>query len=62
MTYKIILTEKEKKKCIEVELKIFELTNYLMDKKLCGLELTLGNGWKISLKNKKFAKQIGVPM
>lgn len=58
----IILTDAEKKECSEYELRIFEFTNKMMEGKLCGLELTLKNGWKVSFKNKKFAKQIGVPM
>lgn len=59
---KIELTDEEKKKSTEYELRIFEFTNLMMDGKLCGLEMTLNNGWKVSFKNKKFAKQIGVPM
>lgn len=59
---KITLTEEEKKQCTEYELRIFEFTNKMMDGKLCGLELTLKNGWKVSFRNKQFAKQIGVPM
>ena len=58
----IILTEEEKKDCSELEIQIFDITNKLMNDKLCGYELTLDNGWKISFKNKKFSKQIGVPM
>ena len=58
----IILTEAEKKDCSELEIQIFDITNKLMNDKLCGYELTLDNGWKISFKNKKFSKQIGVPM
>jgi len=58
----IEITDELRKECTETEIKIFELTNYLMEQKLCGLELTLDNGWKVSFKNKKFSKKIGVPM
>jgi hypothetical protein len=58
----IVLTEKEKKESSEYELIIFDITNKLIEGKLCGLEMTLNNGWKVSFKNKRFAKQIGVPM
>lgn len=58
----IKITDELRKECTEIEIKVFEMTNYLMEQKLCGLELTLDNGWKITFKNKKFAKKIGVPM
>ncbi|HSA76908.1 MAG TPA: hypothetical protein VLE02_05135 [Nitrosarchaeum sp.] len=58
----IELTDEEKKNYTELEIQIFDITNKLMKSKLCGLQLDLGNGWKVSLKNKRFAKQIGVPM
>ena len=58
----IILTDEEKKDCSEVEIQIIDITNKLIIDNLCGYELTLDNGWKISFKNKKFSKQIGVPM
>lgn len=58
----IILTDKEKQESSEYELIIFDITNKLIEGELCGLEMTLNNGWKVSFKNKRFAKQIGVPM
>lgn len=59
---KIELTDKEKEDTTKLEKMVFDITNLLIDDKLCGFELTLQNGWKVSFKNKKFAKQIGVPM
>jgi len=58
----IEITDEVREKCTEYEIMIFEFTNKMMNGKLCGIELTLDNGWKVSFKNKKFAKQIGVPM
>lgn len=58
----IELTDEIRKECTEYEIRIFEFTNKMMEGKLCGLSLTLDNGWKVSFKNNKFAKQIGVPM
>ena len=58
----IEITKDMKKKYSPIEIQIFEITNKLMNDELCGFELTLDNGWKISIKNKKFSKQIGVPM
>ena len=58
----IEITDEIREECTEYEIRIFEFTNKMMEGKLCGLELTLDNGWKVSFKNKKFGKQIGVPM
>ena len=58
----IEITEEMRKKELTTVIKIFELTNELMEKKLCGFDLTLANGWKVSCKNKAFAKQMDVPM
>lgn len=58
----IEITEEMRKNEVSTVIKIFELTNELIEKKLCGFDLTLDNGWKISLKNKRFAKQMDVPM
>ncbi len=59
---KIIQTDEERKKELKIINQIFDLTNELFDKKLCGYSVTLTNGWKVSLKNKRYSKQIGVPM
>lgn len=58
----IEITDEIREKCTEYEIRIFEFTNKLMEGKLCGLQLTLDNGWKVSFKNTRFAKQIQVPM
>jgi len=58
----IEITEEMRKEELPTVIKIFELTNELMEKKLCGFDLTLRNGWKISCKNNRFAKQMDVPM
>lgn len=58
----IEITDEMRKEELPTVIKIFELTNELMEKKLCGFELTLKNGWKISCKNRAFAKQMDVPM
>ena len=59
---RIEITEEMRKKELPTIIKVFELTNELMDKKLCGFDLTLANGWKVSCKNKALAKQMDVPM
>lgn len=58
---KITLTKKEKKEIPEILLKIYDITNYMMDQKLSMTEVTLSNGWKVKLQNNRFGKQIGVP-
>lgn len=58
----IEITEEMRKEELPTVIKVFELTNELMGKKLCGFELTLANGWKVSCKNRAFAKQLDVPM
>ena len=58
----IEITEQLRKEEVSTVIKIFELTNELIEKKLCGFDLTLSNGWKVSCKNKRYAKQLDVPM
>lgn len=58
----IEITEDMRKEELPTVIKVFELTNELMEKKLCGFNVTLTNGWTVSFKNNRFAKQIGVPM
>ena len=58
----IKLTATEKKDYPKSALMAIELTNMLTDQKLCGVELTFKNGWTVKCKNKKLAKELGVPM
>jgi len=58
----IEITDKMRKEYPPITLQLIEVSNNLMNSKLCGYDISLDNGWKISLKNKKFAKNIGCPM
>ena len=58
----IEITEKMRKEELPTVIKVFEITNELIEKKLCGFELTLDNKWEVSFKNRAFAKQMDVPM
>uniref|UniRef100_A0AAT9J752 ORF17 n=1 Tax=Nitrosopumilaceae spindle-shaped virus TaxID=3065433 RepID=A0AAT9J752_9VIRU len=58
----INLTDEDRKKEPPLVAELMDISDKLIEKKLCGFSITLRNGWRISFKNNRFAKQIGVPM
>lgn len=56
----IIITGEEKE--IPHLTECIEISNDLIEKKLTGMEFVLKNGWRITFKNKRYAKELGVPM
>ena len=39
----------------------FDLSNEMIKNKLCGFSVTTDNGWKVTFKNRRLAKQMDVP-
>lgn len=58
----IILTEQERKDGTIITNGIIDLSNEMMKNNLCGFSVTTDNGWKVTFKNRRLAKQMDVPM
>lgn len=58
----IVLTEQERKDGTVITNGIIDLSNEMIKNKLCGFSVTTDNGWKVTFKNRRLAKQMDVPI
>lgn len=57
---KIVPTKEELE--LPILAKTIEITNEMIDKKLCAYNMTFKNGWSVKFQNKRFAKQLDIPL